>query len=225
MKIIRSGVIAAITLILFIPSMNARRVNTHNEWPQWAEQHQLNGLDVTMRGLSKAETKKLFDKRGKRLLKRGKMIRPIEVKIENVTDKEIITGVNDILASMQFSEPLRDVSRIINAPRRSFPRALGFGLLGAVGVGVCFGYAVYLVSALYYSATCTCVLDSMMLGAMTSMYVCTPVVPTVGCLIGFKCSIIDGKRHAITDITESITLEPGQKVQVYVFVDAKAICS
>lgn len=225
MQVIRSGVITAIALIFFMPSMNARRVTKHNEWPQWTEQHQLNGLDVTMRGLSKAETKKLFDTRGKRFLRRKHKIRPIEMKIENKTEKEITTSVSDVLAAINFSEPLHDVSRIINAPRRSLPRALVFGLLGTIGVGVCFGYAVYLVSALYYSATCTCMLDSMMLGAMTSMYVCTPVVPTVGCLIGFKCSIIDGKRHAITDITESITLEPGQKVQVYVFVDAKAICS
>ncbi|MCL4229484.1 hypothetical protein KJZ61_02200 [Candidatus Dependentiae bacterium] len=224
MKMIRSGVIIAMVLAFFMPSMNARRVNTHNEWPQWTEQHQLNGLDVTMRGLSKAETKKLFNARGKRLLKGKKSIRPIEIIIKNETDKEITAGTRDILVAINFSTPLRDVSRIINAPRRSFPRALAFGLLGAVGAGVCIGYAAYIVGSLYFFALGVDVLGSMMMGGFTAVYVCLPVVPTAGYLVGSRYSIVDDKHYVITDITQPITIEPRQKVQVYVFVDAKALC-
>lgn len=231
MQVIRSGVITTIALIFFMSSMNARRVNAHNEWPQWTEQHQLNGLDVTMRGLSKAETKKLFDTRGKRLLRRKHKIRPIEMKIENKNEKEITTSVSDVLAAINFSEPLHDVSRIINAPRRSLPRALVFGLLGTIGVGVGITCVSSVVVGALFSGISSGGIPSVaifnafvapILGAYFGILGAIPVAPTAGYLIGSKYSIVDNKQYAITDIAQPITLEPGQKVQVYVFVDAKS---
>ncbi|GEM_PF-3204268 len=225
MKIIRSGVIAIlITLVIFTLPIHAIEKTERHEWPQWTKHQRLDGLDIMMRGLSKVETKKLFDARGKRLLRRRKSIRPIEVVIRNETGKEEAIKIGDILRDINFSTPLRDVSHIVEISQKKVSTKLAFGLLGifGMGVGVFMGYVGCL-------SLIGCGLKPAMLFGLSvndvwmpwTVYIGVPISVLSGMISAadYLYSIAEGYRR----VTQSILIKPGHIMRAYIFVDAKAL--
>lgn len=219
------GIFLVIASIGTVFTADAKR-KSFSGWSRQVEVPELN-IKMKMRSLSKPETENLFEGRGAWLLRRRKPILPIEVVMRNTFDQDIVVNATEILQRAKGSLPeLRDVSTIINKPKKNTLRFITLGILGTVGFGIVSGYILYAVGfsiAVISGAAASDCWMPFMVGA----YSVVPAIcaaPAAGYVLASKYSIIPTQPYAGIPQNQTISLKPGQEFKFLVFATKASLC-